>query len=66
MYQYDGLGRLVIEATGFSSGNTTWNSASQYTHYYYAAGQVVETRVTASATERRPASRRSTNTSGRR
>jgi RHS repeat-associated protein len=51
MYQYDGLGRLVVEATGFSSGDTTWNSASQYTHYYYAAGQVIETRVTGSATQ---------------
>jgi RHS repeat-associated protein len=51
MYQYDGLGRLVVEATGFSSGDTTWGSASTYTHYYYAAGQVVETRVTTSATQ---------------
>ena len=42
MYQYDGEGRLIEEATNFSG--TTWESATTVTHYYYAAGQVVETR----------------------
>ena len=43
MYQYDGEGRLIEEATNFTGGST-WQDATTVTHYYYAAGQVVETR----------------------
>ena len=43
MYQYDGEGRLIEEATNFTGGSA-WQDATTVTHYYYAAGQVVETR----------------------
>ena len=46
MYRYDGEGRMVEEASGFDSTHKTWQTAANFTHYYYAAGDVVETRHT--------------------
>ena len=43
-YQYDGTGRRTEELSNF-----TGNSPSSVTHYYLSGRQVVETRVTASA-----------------
>ena len=64
MYRYDGTGRLVEEATGFDSTHKTWQTAANFTHYYYAAGDMVETRVHGRWNARRQPAR-STNTSGR-
>ncbi len=38
---------MVEEASGFDSTHKTWQTAANFTHYYYAAGDVVETRHTA-------------------
>ena len=43
-YAYDGLGRKIEDFT-YSGGTSTG-----VTHYYYGAGEVIETRVTGSAT----------------